>query len=1081
MSLRVVVSSTAEGLIDDFLAAYWAAEGDVFAPTAVVVPNSATRNWITEQIATRSGSVGKANIASNIQFLYPSAITGQRLTTQAGADDSNVALAVRIYRVAKAHPGLVPNFENSKRPFRLAQRVARLFDRYVSYRPEMLAGWAKSTKPMLPSQHVWQWELWRKLALTPAELSTLGTEEIAQFAKPLLAFGFGEVSPTLVDAFAQLATQTDVVVYAIAPSPESSTPTNFALVQQWASPSFSSVQMLRDAANSFEVKPTANSTSLLAKLQSHIAADSAAGSVPRIDLENLDPAITDLSLQVHRCHGATRQVEVLRDAIFQMMARDPSLHPRDIVVVCPDLDRFAALIEPVLGADVGGKSLPVVIADRSITTRNALGLAFSDLLTVASGRVSSADVLSLLAHPMIRTRFGLDADGVNLITRWVNDLDVRWGLDTEHRGAHWASGNTITTGTWREALDRLLLGVLMQSSDLVEGLNNVVVYDDLGGTSIEIIGCLAALLKALDDLQQSLQSEHTLAEWHVILEHMLADFIHVGPEEQFQLDDAKESLSDLREIAPQAGDATFTANDIVDYVQDSIGNVRSRSAYWWHAIRVGTLVNFKSLPAKVMCLLGFDAESLTSAGYDGDDLLALAPQPGDPDARVSQRLHILNAIAAAKDSLIITCDGWDVKNNSKVPPAIAMEELLEAVGAVDPAAATGVISDHPRQLADARSFGGLSRLTDKFGGPFSASVPGLEVLQEIERNRGAATADSFDTHIYANPPSEHALTVDDLAMALNEPYRVLVEQRFDIRLPAETEAASEDIDLVIGRLHEHQLGDSMLRALESGVAVLDEWKQLRLKSGTLPPGKLGESVLGDVQSLVEAINAKGVHYRDGKQAEVKAFNNNIATPGVVVIGNAVVHGNRVITTTYAKQKRSRLIAPWFTVASLTLEYPDTEWEAVVLCSNDDRDGATEDRILIAGETPEQRIENARKILEFGVDMRRRSLQSVLPVGTDVSWLIGSGAAKTNVGKALTYACNYNEVYKLVRGVEDLWQLRREAPIKDFDDTIADGVLTADQLDGEGVGYRARRYAKWLFNVWSTTTLEPTAKVKRAKK
>ena len=63
MSLRVVASSTAEGLIDDFLAAYWASEGDVFAPAAVVVPNSATRNWLTEQIASRSNAHGKANIA----------------------------------------------------------------------------------------------------------------------------------------------------------------------------------------------------------------------------------------------------------------------------------------------------------------------------------------------------------------------------------------------------------------------------------------------------------------------------------------------------------------------------------------------------------------------------------------------------------------------------------------------------------------------------------------------------------------------------------------------------------------------------------------------------------------------------------------------------------------------------------------------------------------------------------------------------------------------------------------------------------------------------------------------------------
>jgi exonuclease V gamma subunit len=431
--------------------------------------------------------------------------------------------------------------------------------------------------------------------------------------------------------------------------------------------------------------------------------------------------------------------------------------------------------------------------------------------------------------------------------------------------------------------------------------------------------------------------------------------------------------------------------------------------------------------------------------------------------------------------LIITCDGWDVKNNAKVPPAIAMEEFLEAVGSIDASAATGIICDHPRQIADERSFGGKSRLTEKFGGPFSPSTPALEVLQEIERNRGTHGSTDFDSYIYGNPPAEHALTVDDLALALNEPYRVLVEQRFDIRLPAESEAAAEDIDLVVGRLEEHQLGDGMLRALESGLDDLREWKQLRLKSGTLPPGKLGTLALSSVEDLVKAIHAKGVQYRDGKPAEVRAFNNSVSDPSVVITGNAVVYGNRMVLTTYAKQKRSRLIAPWFSIASLTLEYPDTEWEAVVLCSNDDRNNVTEDRYSIAGDSSETRQANARKILEFGVEMRRRALQSVLPVGTDASWLIGSGAAKTNVGNALKYANSYNDVYKLVRGIEDLWHLRLEEPIKGFDDTLADGLLTPDQLDREGVGYRARRYGKWFFNVWSNTTIEHTAKAKRGKK
>ena len=78
----------------------------------------------------------------------------------------------------------------------------------------------------------------------------------------------------------------------------------------------------------------------------------------------------------------------------------------------------------------------------------------------------------------------------------------------------------------------------------------------------------------------------------------------------------RQTLDDFAKMSEQAGDVTFNALDIIDFVNDQIGNVRSRSAYWWHAVRVGSLVNFKSLPAKVVCILGFDAESLATSGHD---------------------------------------------------------------------------------------------------------------------------------------------------------------------------------------------------------------------------------------------------------------------------------------------------------------------------------------------------------------------------------------------------------------------------------------------------------------------------------
>ena len=57
----------------------------------------------------------------------------------------------------------------------------------------------------------------------------------------------------------------------------------------------------------------------------------------------------DDSIRVHSCHGRGRQVEVLRDAVLHLLEDDPTLEPRDIIVLCPDIENFAPLIQATFG------------------------------------------------------------------------------------------------------------------------------------------------------------------------------------------------------------------------------------------------------------------------------------------------------------------------------------------------------------------------------------------------------------------------------------------------------------------------------------------------------------------------------------------------------------------------------------------------------------------------------------------------------------------------------------------------------------------------------------------------------------
>ena len=90
---------------------------------------------------------------------------------------------------------------------------------------------------------------------------------------------------------------------------------------------------------------------LLKRIQDDVRANNPPPGPPlpgELDLR-LELAPDDRSISVHACHGPARQVEVLREAIMHLLAEDPTLEPRDVIVMCPDIETFAPLIQATFG------------------------------------------------------------------------------------------------------------------------------------------------------------------------------------------------------------------------------------------------------------------------------------------------------------------------------------------------------------------------------------------------------------------------------------------------------------------------------------------------------------------------------------------------------------------------------------------------------------------------------------------------------------------------------------------------------------------------------------------------------------
>jgi exodeoxyribonuclease V gamma subunit len=193
----------------------------------------------------------------------------------------------------------------------------------------------------------------------------------------------------------------------------------------------------------------------------------------------------------------------MRDAILHLLADDPTLEPRDIVVMCPDIEVFAPLIHATFGTepdeDEPDDSLPtratridlhVRLADRSLRQTNpVLGVVAQLLDLVAGGRLTASQVLDLAGRVPVRRRFRLDDDDLTRIAQWARDGGVRWGLDAAQRASYRL--DRLPANTWRAGWDRVLLGVAMAE----EGqrlFGGVLPLDDVGSGDIDLAGRFAS-------------------------------------------------------------------------------------------------------------------------------------------------------------------------------------------------------------------------------------------------------------------------------------------------------------------------------------------------------------------------------------------------------------------------------------------------------------------------------------------------------------------------------------------------------------------------------------------------------------
>lgn len=122
-----------------------------------------------------------------------------------------------------------------------------------------------------------------------------------------------------------------------------------------------------------------------------------------------------------------REVEVLHDQLLAMFDADPTLKPRDIIVMVADINAYSPAIQAVFGNAPGERFIPYSISDRTADQESPILAAFMQLVNLPNTRCLASELLELLETPAILKRFDLSEDDFLQAKQWVEESGIRWG------------------------------------------------------------------------------------------------------------------------------------------------------------------------------------------------------------------------------------------------------------------------------------------------------------------------------------------------------------------------------------------------------------------------------------------------------------------------------------------------------------------------------------------------------------------------------------------------------------------------------------------------------------------------------
>ena len=807
---------------------------------------------------------------------------------------------------------------DGRKLYQLAQQVADVLDGYQSYRADWLGDWAQGKSTELDESHAWQAQLWRDIradvgeALADSsrasvhakfvsalkmsvETSKASGQRPAGLPPRLVVFGISSLPMQTVEALAELGQFCQVLMLVQNPCQhywgdiveghdqlrqqvrrrQTVKPMSFSathpLLASWGKQGRDYLHLLDDFDR------VENYQQRLTRVD--VFVDPSEGQEHPSQLNQLQSAILNLqplpdvpvalhqdtSVTLITTHSPQREVEVLHDRLLSWFDADPALHPRDVMVMVPDMEAFAPHIQAVFGRFTPGqpRHIPYSVADTT-PRQSPLVQALDQLLSLPGSRVSLADWLGLFEVAAVRKRFGVTEADVAQLQNWLTLAGVRWGLDATHRMA-WGVPDGVDgldQNTWAFGLRRLLLGYAVGAG---APWGATLPQAALGGLDATLISALLDWVEDINLTLLELTGDKTPEQWGIAMVGIVERFFQASDDAEDRL--IQRCLAPLEVWLQACEDARLDTPLPLDVVREhwlsQIEEPSLHQRFFGGGVQFGTLMPMRSIPFKAICLLGMnDGDYPRQKAARDFDLMAQSWRAGDRSRREDDRYLFLEAILSARQKLYISWQGHRATDNTEQPPSVLVAQLIEYLQAgwtpalnpekqpLQPFSETYFLQNSPFQTYDQDW----------------ARVHEAQTTQEPGNSASPLAAPS-------------SLTLADLRQLMRQPVEVFFKSRLRVRLDTVDELEQLEEPFSLNGLEQYQAGQDLLNAGAMPQAI----EKLTL-SGKLPMAAFGTRLASELQEKTQVVLDRQAEWKPHYPNSLPAQSISLNVGGIAITG-----------------------------------------------------------------------------------------------------------------------------------------------------------------------------------------------------